>query len=503
MSELIILNLGNGDLQTGFPSVIVQLQSQNKPVDWQLTRSLPAQPTIIELYRRWQLLYELLYEARPIGELLVDEPLRKNEDDEGIIIDPEPNVNGVSVIDFYEVGQELKKQIDRWLDAEEFSDIYRQLQQRLDRSQEIRFIIQTQNNELRRLPWYIWRFFEDYPYAEVSLSPPNIDGGATAENDTAQVRILAILGDTSDINIEVDKESLQDLPDVQTVFLVEPQRQEVNEQLWDQQGWDILFFAGHSVTRDDGETGSIYLNATESLTIEQLNKALKEAIKRGLQIAIFNSCDGLGLARQLADLQIPQMIVMREPVPDKVAQEFLRYFLQEFAGGCSFNLAVRRARERLQGIEDKFPGASWLPVTFENPAVVPPTWEGLRGVSENSCGENDKQTPGGGDAETGRIEIPHKISYSIPAAPPVEEEPNPIPPTLSSKVPAVLTISFISVAVTILLMAVRSLGILQSWELKAFDQLMQLRPAEGRDEHLLIVEVTQEDIEQLEGANIP
>ncbi|NER53158.1 MAG: CHAT domain-containing protein, partial [Symploca sp. SIO1A3] len=430
MSELVTLNLGNGDLQTGFPSVIVQLQSQRQTVDWQLTRSLPAQPTIIELYRRWQLLYELLYEARSIGELLVDEPLRKKQDDEGIIIDPEPNVNRVSVIDFYEVGQELKKQIDRWLDAEEFSDIYRQLQQRLDRNQEIRFIIQTENNELRQLPWYIWRFFEDYPYAEVSISPPNIDGGTTAENDTAQVRILAILGDSSDINIEVDKDSLKNLPDAQTVFLVEPQRQEVNEQLWAQQGWDILFFAGHSVTQADGETGCIYLNSTESLTIEQLSKALKEAIKRGLQIAIFNSCDGLGLARQLADLQIPQMIVMREPVPDKVAQEFLRYFLQEFAGGCSFNLAVRRARERLQGIEDKFPGASWLPVTFENPAVVPPTWEGLRG-------------------------------YSIPPAPPVEEKPNPIPPPLPSKVPALLTISFISVAVTILLMAVRSLGILQ------------------------------------------
>jgi hypothetical protein len=34
-------------------------------------------------------------------------------------------------------------------------------------------------------------------------------------------------------------------------------------------------------------------------------------------------------------LQIPQAIVMREPVPDKVAQEFLKHFLKAFSRGKS------------------------------------------------------------------------------------------------------------------------------------------------------------------------
>jgi hypothetical protein len=102
--------------------------------------------------------------------------------------------------------------------------------------------------------------------------------------------------------------------------------------------------------------------------------ALKKAVEGGLKLAIFNSCDGLGLARQLDDLQIPQMVVMRELVPDKVAQEFLKYFLTAFAGGKSFYLAVREARERLQGLEGKFPCASWLPVICQNLAEVPPNW---------------------------------------------------------------------------------------------------------------------------------
>ena len=65
------------------------------------------------------------------------------------------------------------------------------------------------------------------------------------------------------------------------------------------------------------------------------------------------------------------MIVMREPVPDRVAQEFLKYFLQAFARGDTLYLSVREARERLQGLENQFPCATWLPVICQNPAEEP------------------------------------------------------------------------------------------------------------------------------------
>jgi tetratricopeptide (TPR) repeat protein len=71
------------------------------------------------------------------------------------------------------------------------------------------------------------------------------------------------------------------------------------------------------------------------------------------------------------------MIVMRDMIPDKVAHQFLKYFLQSFSAGNSFYLATREARERLKGLEDRLPCASWLPVIFQNPAETPPTWESL------------------------------------------------------------------------------------------------------------------------------
>jgi CHASE2 domain-containing sensor protein/tRNA A-37 threonylcarbamoyl transferase component Bud32 len=54
-----------------------------------------------------------------------------------------------------------------------------------------------------------------------------------------------------------------------------------------------------------------------------------------------------------------------------------------------------------------------------------------------------------------------------------------------------------SIAVSALIIGVRQFGILQELELKYFDQLIQLRPDEAPDPRLLIVTVTQEDIDAL------
>lgn len=75
------------------------------------------------------------------------------------------------------------------------------------------------------------------------------------------------------------------------------------------------------------------------------------------------------------------MIVMREPVPNRVAEEFFKNFLLAFAAErLPLFLSVQQARRKLQGLEDDFPGASWLPVICMNPAVEPPTWLKLGGI---------------------------------------------------------------------------------------------------------------------------
>ncbi|WP_017295827.1 CHAT domain-containing protein [Geminocystis herdmanii] len=129
----------------------------------------------------------------------------------------------------------------------------------------------------------------------------------------------------------------------------------------------MLFFAGHSHT--ENHQGIIFINPQESLTINELKTALNQAIKQGLNLAIFNSCDGIGLAQELSKLNIPQVIVMREGVPDLIAQEFLKNFLCALQQNKSVFCALREARERLQAWDKDFPGGSWLPIIYQNLSI--------------------------------------------------------------------------------------------------------------------------------------
>nr|WP_279239822.1 CHAT domain-containing protein [Scytonema sp. UIC 10036] len=233
--------------------------------------------------------------------------------------------------------------------------------------------MQTEDNQIRRIPLQLWNFFERYPQAELALSSTTYERKSKPKSSKSYIKILAILGDSTGIDTQKDRVLLEQLPNAEVKFLVEPQRQMLNDELW-VQTWDILFFAGHSFTLSEQEIGYFRLNQTDSLTIAELKNALIKAIEQGLHLAIFNSCDGLGLATNLADLHIPQMIVMREPVPDKVAQEFLKNLLREFSTGKLLYQSVREARMRLQGLENEFPCASWLPVICQNPSETPFWW---------------------------------------------------------------------------------------------------------------------------------
>ena len=362
MGKLVVLTFAEGDLdKTGF-SVTLQLGDEGKPATIQETGSLPPNPEMVESYNSWKVTY---YSFLGIKVRL------------GMIVG---QINNFSIGDVNKKADNLSQNFNQWLKSKQFSHVREELVAHLKEDDEVRLIIQTSNMALRKLPWHLWDILERYPKAEISVSAPNFRQVRLAKVANNKVNILAILGDDDGINVEEDRKILNSIPGAKVKFLVKPNRQELNDLLWEQ-SWDILFFAGHS--RTEGETGILYINKTESLTIPDLRYALKKAIEKGLQLAIFNSCDGLGLAQDLADLNLPQMIVMREPIPDKVAQEFLKYFLGSFSGGQSFYLAVKEARERLQGLESQFPCASWLPVICQSRPEIMLNWNHLRSRTRN------------------------------------------------------------------------------------------------------------------------
>ncbi|MEH2386385.1 MAG: CHASE2 domain-containing protein [Nostoc sp.] len=448
MGKLVVLKFGEGSFEQGFP-VTLQIGEEHQHATTEITGKLPSFPEMPLYYSHWQSSY------RQIGNRY-----RLHAD--------KMQVTNVSMIqDCENTSHILRARFNTWLRAEEFRPLREKWLERLSSSEEVRVILQTENRQLQLLPWHLWDLLERYPKAEIALSSPSYDRIHKPRTLNQLVNILAIVGNSQGIDTQADQALLQQCNNAEVSFLVEPQRQQLTDHLWGK-NWDILFFAGHSSSQGNGQSGRIYLNKTDSLTIGELKYALRKAIENGLQLAIFNSCDGLGLARELADLQIPQMIVMREPVPDQVAKEFLKYFLQGFAGGESFYQSVRQARERLQGLEDRFPCATWLPVICQNPAQIPPTWDELRSRK-------------------------------------IEDIPN-LALSTRRRFQTTLLSSF---AITALVFAARLVGFVESSEIQAFDLMMRSRPAEGLDPRLLVITIDDDDLaiqrqnnESLIGASI-
>lgn len=442
MGKLVVLKLAEGDFEQGFYAIL-QIGNENAPPAVEITGKLPPNPNILRDYYHWQSIYRhLRLPSRPIG------------------LPKQVTQEAPSLQECQQSAENLKANFNSWLASDSFRLIREKWLEKLASGDEIRVLLQTKDLRLQKFPWHLWDLIERYPKAEIALSAPIYEQLAPMTITNEKVKILAILGNSQGIDTQVDRSLLEKLPNADITFLAEPESKDLTDKLWEQD-WQIFFFAGHSATQTN-ETGKIYINQTESLTISQLKYALKKAVERGLQLAVFNSCDGLGLVRELADLNIPQIIVMREPIPDRVAQQFLKYFLEAFARGDSSYLAVREARERLQGLENQFPCATWLPVICQNPAQIPLTWSKLCVNADNATASSDKIT------HFRSLRILNKLGLSF-----------------------ILPISLI---ITALLMGIRYLGVLQPLELKAFDQLMQMRPLEKPDSRLLVVTITEENV---------
>ncbi|XZN94247.1 MAG: CHAT domain-containing protein [Microcoleus sp.] len=366
MSKLILLDFGNGDFHQGFQSITFQIFDEDGVLTTQLRGSLPAAPEIPQLYTQWLSGYNSIIGT---GFRLTKINVIPHNVSESA---PEDVINT------------LAARFNQWLGTANFIYI-RNKMFKIETSEEVLLIVETEDEQLQRLPWHLWEFFEKYPKAEIAFSTPQFNlPPRNLFNFRTQGRLLAILGDSKGIDLEKDRIILEKLPDIEIVMLTEPTSEEFSKELWDYRGWDILFFAGHSVTETSNKQGKIFINPEESRTISQLKDSLKKSVSLGLKLAIFNSCDGLGIAKELAQLHIPYVIAMREPVPDIVAQVFLKYFFSSFSEGKPLHLAMREAREKLQSIEAVFPYANCFPVLFQNPSLLPFTWQDLPGVGVES-----------------------------------------------------------------------------------------------------------------------
>ncbi|NEQ68967.1 MAG: CHASE2 domain-containing protein [Symploca sp. SIO2D2] len=474
----VTLNFSRGDFTTGF-DVNLSIRNSNAPICSDNFR-LAGEPLIERLLVDWRNKYEqLVLQPRGDGTISLKKAVTRSRS---------------SLAKECQAAYEnLGEQVRSWFQSPSFEKIRLRLIQSLKSHgisdhQEIMVIIQASGDSLlRQIDWYQWDFFKNHPQAGLIFWGSSYDSVIRTNRATPRkkIRVLCILG--QGVQNQTDWELLNNLPDVVAVPLKNPQLEELCQQLRDQQGWDILVYAGHSSSRKNKSgqmRGQIESDLDNILECNDFKYALTAAADKRLQLIIFNSCSGLGLANQLTEFNIPHIMVMRELVPESVAQGFLQVLLQEFPQPqtssvqflqalldelpqpktslakkllqvlldklpqqkISLSTALRHTQQHLESFNQNFPGVNSLPVLFQNPTEEPLTWEKLRGEA--------------------------------------------IRPFL----PWLRTVLVGSVGVTLLVMGVRSQERLLPWELKAYDHLIQSRLLESEDERLLIIGGDEEDL---------
>jgi hypothetical protein len=327
----------------------------------EMTAELPDLSAMLTQFQEWQSRYRRL---DPQNHRLLS--------NKAVSLVPE------RINDCLDAGAMLQANLHQWYSAPGFGAIRERLAPTLDPNLEIDMLVRSRSKGLLRLPWNsIWQPLLDlYPKAEVSISlipaPTAEDSGFDTEK--FQVSVLSILASAQGIKIDRSQEYLNALPYTEAEFIVAPNYHDFVNSLT-QQPWSVVFIS--SYISGYLPNNRIYINHHDTISIPELKHRLQLAVERGLKLLILNCGDGLELAAELADVGIPQLIVMREAVQDQVAQEFVKLLLKACSSGKSLQLAVREARERLVAIEKVVPAASWMPVVYQQPTQPPMSWQQL------------------------------------------------------------------------------------------------------------------------------
>jgi hypothetical protein len=313
-------------------------------------------PTMLTQYQEWQTRYRRL-----------DPQNHRLMSNKAVSLVPE------RINDCLDAGAMMQANLHQWYSSPGFGAIRDRLATTIDPELEIDLIVRSRSKVLIKLPWSsIWQpLLDRYPQAEVSVALiPTISDNAASE-EKLEVSVLSVLTSAQGIKLDRSKEYLDALPYTKSEFVVAPTNADF-VKLLTQKSWSVLFFS--SYISGYLPNNRIYINHHDTIGITEFKYRIRTAVQQGLKLLILNCGEGLDLASELVDLQVPNLIVMREAVQDQVAQEFVKLFLKAFSGGKSLPLAVRDARERLKAIEKVVPDASCMPIICQQLATPASNW---------------------------------------------------------------------------------------------------------------------------------
>ena len=356
-------------------------------LSWGKSQQINAQVTYPEIitssYQEWQRFYRKFYSTQMRGKVI----------NQGVVAPPVTDWRTKLV----QSEAKLLSEFDQWLRSSKLFEIRSKIvflskdfeEDKLEENKNKKYkperksitniFISCNDLKLARLPWEAWEIGTEFAAGQIRIvrQPINIIQSTSEPVISRKARVLAILGDDTNLNFETEKTALQSLNKIVDIKFIawkpgkdiNELKQEIITALTLDKGWDILFFAGHS-----NETyltgGEIAIAPNTSLYLSELETHLSIAKKKGLQVAIFNSCSGLSIANKLIDLGISQVAIMREPIHNQVATDFIVKFSQALAEYKDVHECLLAASQYLKVEKNlTYPSSYLVPSLFCHPAV--------------------------------------------------------------------------------------------------------------------------------------
>ncbi|MEM9151854.1 MAG: CHAT domain-containing protein, partial [Cyanobacteria bacterium P01_F01_bin.3] len=330
------------------------------------TAKLPYPSALTVLYQSWQRDYLGYYKSE----------LRSRVGVAGQVIS---QVNWHSQLGQSEA--KLLSEFHRWLRREPLHDIRDQLIQARQTHDSITLFLTCEPIEVARLPWEAWELSAEASGRapiRIARCPANIRSSTVEPpNRQDKPRVLVIWGDDTNLDMNRDRNTLTEFnallditsigwqPGCDTLTL----KQDICKTVANKDGWDMLFFFGHS-NEAKVVGGEIAIAPNATLSLQDLTPYLKTAQSKGLQFALFNSCSGIDIADSLIDLGLNQVVIMREPIHNQVAQTFLSHFLHQLAKWCDVHDALLKACQSLKAENHlTYPSAYLIPSLFHHPSA--------------------------------------------------------------------------------------------------------------------------------------
>jgi uncharacterized protein YjbI with pentapeptide repeats len=154
-ARLVVLKVGSGTVQSGFP-VILQIGDEGHSASIELKGSLEGNTELLPAYKQWQNLY------------------RQSIRDNLRLEIPQVQTTNIGSRELFKdctaSSEVLKARLNEWLDTPAFRPLAIKLREVLHPSQAIQMVLQTDDAQLRQIPFHLWNLFDSYLNAEIAVS---------------------------------------------------------------------------------------------------------------------------------------------------------------------------------------------------------------------------------------------------------------------------------------------------------------------------------------------